>query len=327
MLRYASVEDLPALRRDASGILAEIHFGASATPVAVPRHPLLTVPMAQLGANPLVELWTSKRPVEYGRFGNLHYALNDAVLFGVIGDPVSAEEPAFEERVYALYGDLFQVVDELGFPHLLRAWNYFSGINRHCAGLENYQRFCRGRSLAFQARYGEFVGKLPSASAVGTHGVGTQLYFLAAREGGSHRENPRQVSAYRYPAQYGPRSPSFARATFKRWGASDCLYISGTASIVGHESRHAGNLAAQLDETLRNIEALLRAVREEEGTAIQGFADIAQWKVYLRDAPLFPQVQAKLAAVAGPRAEILYLHGDICRADLLVEIEALARSP
>ena len=60
-------------------------------------------------------------------------------------------------------------------------------------------------------------------------------------------ENPRQVSAYRYPPTYGPRvADLLARGAGRTSAAATiALFISGTASIVGHETVHQGDVRAQ----------------------------------------------------------------------------------
>ena len=109
------------------------------------------------------------------------------------------------------YANLSVFVRTRGFPHLLRSWNYLDAITEGEGDAERYRRFCVGRA----AGLGEVqIGTLPAATAIGRcDGVRTlQVYWLAARRPGTPVENPRQVSAYRYPRQYGPQSPSFARA-------------------------------------------------------------------------------------------------------------------
>ncbi len=99
--------------------------------------------------------------------------------------------------------------------------------------------------------------RFPAATCIGRRDGDpmVQVYWLAGRAPGLPLENPRQVSAYRYPREYGPTPPSFSRAML----ASDRLVmISGTASIVGHASRHRGNVRAQLDETFTNLANVLQ---------------------------------------------------------------------
>jgi chorismate lyase/3-hydroxybenzoate synthase len=84
-----------------------------------------------------------------------------------------------------------------------------------------------------------------------------QIYFLAGAHPPTHLGNPRQVNAYEYPTIYGPRSPSFARATLCRSDSATHLFISGTASVVGHQSQHVGSADLQALETVTNLRALV----------------------------------------------------------------------
>ena len=119
-----------------------------------------------------------------------------------------------------------------------------------------------------------------------------------------------------------PRSPSFARGTLVRAGSGETFFISGTASIVGHQSMHVGDVGAQVEEALRNIEALIDSTRHDEGMRFQGLRDLDNLKVYVRRAEDLPLVRQMLAGRLGSSAHVLYLQGDICRHELLVEIEA-----
>src|SRR5581483_571714 len=191
----------------------------------------------------------------------------------------------------AAYRELLAAVDELGFPHLLRLWNVVPSINRLDGELERYRRFCRGRAEAFERHHGPlFQSRLCASSAVGSASGALTVWFLASRERGLPRENPRQVSAYAYPPCYGPRSPSFARATRCPPEVGPWLLLSGTASIVGHSSVHPGDVLRQLDETLRNLAELMPGGDPPAYRAL---------KVYLRHAVDQPTVQAAIEARLG----------------------------
>ncbi len=99
------------------------------------------------------------------------------------------------------------------------------------------------------------------------------------------------------------------------------LFVSGTASVVGHESHHPDNTVAQLQETLVNLRALLDAADADT----QGGKPwrVASLKAYLRRREDLAAVRAELAREFGAAAPLLVLQGDICRTDLSVEIEAL----
>src|SRR4029077_5387998 len=136
-----------------------------------------------------------------------------------------------------------------GYGHLLRVWNYFPHINDDADGVERYVRFNAGRHDAFAAKGRATATDAPAACALGSRGTDLVIYFLAAKRAGQQIENPRQVSAFRYPPQYGPRSPPFAGAMLARPTGKPLLFVSGTASIVGHETLHHGDAAAQAAET------------------------------------------------------------------------------
>jgi len=152
------------------------------------------------------------------------------------------------------------------------------------------------------------------------------VYFLAGRTAPTFLENPRQVSAYHYPRQYGSHSPVFSRATLLRHSGGLALFISGTASIVGHRSLHVGDTAAQTRETLANIEALLAEASRVARSARFELGALA-CKVYVRRPADLPVIKAELAAALGAGARVIYLQADICRQDLLVEIEATGMCP
>src|SRR3546814_17247700 len=98
----------------------------------------------------------------------------------------------------------------------------------------------------------------PTSTRADTHYPTTTLFLSPC----TPVENPGQVSAYRYPRQYGQQQPSFARAMLPPPGSAMPLLLSGTASVVGHATAHVGELLAQLDETFNNFDALVGAHRK-----------------------------------------------------------------
>lgn len=248
------------------------------------------VPVRQLGPRPLVEVWQT----------------GELLFGGVVADETQPLESVSRE----LYARLIDEVRAAGYPYFVRMWNFVGSINE-IEQRERYQLFCAGRHDAFIAAGYHHDVDLPSASAVGMPGRGLITYFLASREAGVQVENPRQVAAYDYPPQYGPKSPSFSRATVWR----DTVFVSGTSSVVGHASVHAGDVDAQLDETLRNIEVVLAQTGRTLDTVVAA-------KTYVRHAADYARIAARLADVFPVN---LYLEADICRQDLLLEIECVAR--
>lgn len=278
----------------------------------------------------MCEIWSTDMPLRAGRHGRLHYRCDEEVLFGVVQthEAVHADQaeavPLMQRAAEQAYTDLFTALDALGYPHLLRVWNHVPDINAQHAGLELYRQFNIGRQDAFLACGRQVAGaSVPAASALGARqGSALVLYAMASRRAPVALENPRQVSAYRYPSQYGPRAPTFSRANLVSVGGRRVLFISGTASIVGHQSMHVGDVVMQTRETLRNIEALLLQAATHGATGLS-LAHL-HYKVYVRHARDLPSVRAEMVRAVGARAPALYLQADVCRADLLVEIEAVA---
>ncbi|MCB1883529.1 MAG: hypothetical protein KDG89_05955 [Geminicoccaceae bacterium] len=264
---------------------------------------------------PLVERWLEGLRLAPGRHGDAGYLAGDGLLLGHL---LLEETPGRDMAALAgaAYGRLLACVRDAGFPHLLRVWHVLPAITGVENGIERYRAFSVGRHAALRAGYGDgFEPLLPAASAVGGRAPGLLVSFLAGAAPGVQVENPRQTSAFRYPVRYGPKSPAFSRALRTGDGA---LVLSGTASIVGHESRHTGDPAAQTEEIVRNLEAL--------GAGRDG-APPAFLRVYLRREEDWPVVEAALRRAYGPALPLLPLRADVCRPDLLVEAEGLALPP
>ena len=257
------------------------------------------------------------------------------VLFGCIAVTEAQVRPAgrgaphsaLHEATTQAYREICATLDAESYPHLLRVWNYLPDINRDSHGTERYRQFNTARQQVLRECGRSLAGNVPAASALGAASDSpVVVYFLAARTAPTFLENPRQVSAYHYPQQYGSHSPVFSRATLLRQNGDVTLLISGTASIVGHRSLHAGDTAAQTRETLANIEALLaEANRVARGARFELGA--LACKVYVRRPADLPVIKAELAAARDAGTKLIYLQADICRQDLLVEIEAAGMCP
>lgn len=233
--------------------------------------------------------------------------------------PASVRE-ASEHLYRALLGLLRVRAPDL---HLLRIWNYLPHINADQAGEERYRLFNSGRKAAFHA-LGLGLGQgAPAACALGTCGDALQVAILAGRQAALPIENARQISAYRYPAQYGSDAPQFSRAAWHPHQAGQILLVSGTASIVGHASQHLGDVVLQTQESLRNIQTLLDAAHAQ-GACRWTLAELMA-RVYLRHADDWEPVREVLAQ-AGVTAALV-VQADVCRAELLVEIEGQLHTP
>lgn len=297
----------------------------ASTPWPVQR---VVAPLFGDGRKLVRELWQSEAPCRSGEFAGIAYRRNDELIFGVIELEERDFSPAHQGRALreateTAYRRLFQLLDDQGLPHLWRVWNYLADINLEIDGLERYRQFNIGRHEAFIANHRAATGNVPAACALGVAQGPLSIAFLAGRTAALAVENPRQISAYNYPSEYGPRSPTFSRAVLVSLVGRECLFISGTASILGHLTVHLGDVVGQCHEALSNVEAVVAEANRLSRSRAFTLAALS-YRVYVRHAEDFPAVLEAVTHRLGPEAEILFVQADICRRDLLVEIEAMA---
>jgi len=330
-----------ALRRHEStgwhDVLAVVRFGpdlatavAGTDPLGLPGiyGPQVMTPILG-GGGACAEVWRLAGPMRSGTRGRVQYRRHERLLFAALCLPevqFGAGGATTAQRLRAAtasaYNELFGALEQLRFPHPLRIWNYLPQIHDASSGVERYWHFNDARRDAFIGAGRATGGDVPAASAVGTApGAALTIYCIAARTAPIALENPRQCSAWQYPPQYGPRRPIFARACLDP-GAGQTLFISGTASIVGHRSTHPGNVLAQTRETLSNIRALIQAANHRLGVERHALERL-HYKVYVRRPADQDAIERSLRAQVGAAAPVLFLQADICRRELLVEIEAV----
>lgn len=279
-----------------------------------PRHVVTGLPcLCPRGSR---EIWRTLSPVTTGWNDTVSWASGEFGLFAASTVPAPPKQDVAEIARKA-WSELLKTAVEMGYPHVFRAWNHLPLINVGDGDDERYKRFCMGRYQAFEG-HGYSESQFPAATAVGNFGEALVVYLLAGTEPGRHFENPRQVRAPLYPRRYGPRPPSFARATSR--ADSKLVFVAGTASIVGHRSRHADDLTGQLAVTFDNIDRLLEVTLGPSGTR----GGLESVRVYLRRPE---QLERARMAVEDrmPLAKAVYLHAEICRSELDVEIEGVCR--
>jgi chorismate lyase/3-hydroxybenzoate synthase len=315
-VRYVNSLAVRALLNQSTDLLGVVGFGANRPDILPPSCPFIAAPLTPTVGDAMFEVWMATSPCHAVSIGPVTGACNEDLAFGGLTID-EAGYPTLEAAVEAAYADIFDFLDVTGFAAPIRFWNYLTAITEEESGLERYRRFNIGRHQAFSARLRQPLP--PVASGVGGHRGASVIYFLAAHQAARTVENPRQVSAYSYPPLYGPRSPSFSRASIHTLAAAETLLISGTASIVGHETRHIGDLHGQIAETIENLRALIGAADQ---TAPTPLGDCWAFKIYLQDPAYREDVNRAIETAFGSGCQRLFLRGDVCRSELLVEIEA-----
>jgi chorismate lyase/3-hydroxybenzoate synthase len=320
-VQYVPPSALPTLMASQHRpILGVVAFGGDRQDAVEGLYPFARTSVDPIDEAAMLEVWTTTDPVTYHRLGTLKAAQTERICFGSISVEQS-EGQALESLVQDAYDTVLMFLGETSFPAPIRFWNYLPFITEDDRGLERYRRFNIGRHEAFAARLD--LPSPPVASALGGHAGSIVIYFLAAREPALTIENPRQVSAYAYPPIYGPRRPLFSRSAIFSGAHAPYFLISGTASIVGHESRHPGDVDAQTFETLANVRAL---VGEAERLGFPPVGKSWFFKIYVRHPEHLARIRDHIGKTLGPTDHAIYLRADICRPELLLELEGICIS-
>jgi enamine deaminase RidA (YjgF/YER057c/UK114 family) len=218
----------------------------------------------------------------------------------------------------------------VGAPHPLRFWNFIPRIHDPIGeGINRYMAFNAGRHKALRQWFAgpsPFECSLPTATGVGHTGHALYVYCLAGEERGTPTENPRQRPAYRYSSRYGPLPPCFARGTVIDQNERTIFLIGGTASVREEESVHVGCLAGQLEEMFKNLTGLMdNAIRScgKRGTAWR----IEQLRTYFVRPEDRDSIRAAVADRFSEQLATEMLQVELCRPELLVEIEGIASMP
>jgi chorismate lyase/3-hydroxybenzoate synthase len=224
--------------------------------------------------------------------------------------------------------------------HPIRFWNFVPGPGDPLGpGLDRYMAFNAGRHDAYARWYGTpraFSHALATASAVGVQGTDLVIVCLAAQVPGIPIENPRQTSSWQYSTRYGPKPPCFARATIVTHSGERRLLIGGTASIVGEDSTHLGDPIRQVEETVANLSALIAAAKAVPGARraapirgrfrsdVEDISRLRDVRVYVANADDAALIRAQVVASFPGMTRLEMTLSQICRPELLVEIEGIA---
>lgn len=247
------------------------------------------------------------------------------------------------EKTICSYQNLRRLLPDAGarLDQVLRLWLHLGGIVDDDGPVQRYKELNRARTEVYQHVHflsdrlpeGYTRPAFPACTGIGTAGRSISLSAVAVVSDADDvvavpLENPRQTAAYAYSAAYSPTSPKFSRGLAFCCGADTTLFISGTASITNSETRHAGDVVAQTDETLANINALIsednlsRHGLPGRGTRLES---LGVARIYVKRPQDFASVREVFERRLG-NVPVTYTVADVCRPDLLVEIEGIAFS-
>lgn len=236
---------------------------------------------------------------------------------------------------------LKDLYDHLGitFNNIVRQWNYVGEIlskeQEETRLRQHYQVFNETRSVFYGAN--RTRSDFPAATGIGMlhNGVCIDSFAVSGSENLKVLpiSNPDQNESYQYgqkvlvgdpnKTRKQNQPPQFERATLVELNGVSRLIISGTASIIGQETIGLNDVEEQTRITIQNIDKLCAAeTLKKQHPEIQSIPiKYSYIRVYVKHKKDMDKVKSICEAKYGD-APTAYVVADVCRDNLLIEIEA-----
>ncbi|MDO4585985.1 MAG: hypothetical protein Q4C95_01670 [Planctomycetia bacterium] len=263
------------------------------------------------------------------------------ISIGYFGDLIPDEKPVGAyHRAFNSFAKMRDILDKNGFSitNLLRTWIYQGNILLSEGKTQRYKELNRARTVFFEGT--RFLENLvpetiqrtvyPASTGIGSDDVDVRLSAMAIQTQRKDvlaipLENPEQTPAFDYGEVYSPQSPKFSRAMAVSYDDCCSIYVSGTASIINSETVFIDDIEGQTNQTLDNIKALISGDNMKKH-GIEGYDaylnNFCSARVYIK----YPSDVEKVRAICEKKmgnTPVVYTISDICRDDLLVEIEGV----
>lgn len=280
----------------------------------------------------VVDLVSDKFSIRKSEINSTHYTViesdTDKLLYasGLCGNL----DTAVYEQSDTAFAQAQAILQEEGmdFSHVFRQWNYIEKITdfdpESQGRKQNYQIFNDVRSDYYSKS--DFVNGYPAATGIGMDSGGIILDIIASKGKSTLHipiVNPEQQDAHCYTQQVlvgeaitgkpEKTTPKFERAKYVEFHHRRTLYISGTAAIKGEITIPSDNITQQTEITLDNISKLQYADSQNY--------PYRHIRAYIKDPANTTVVQTLCREYFG-NIPMLFLKADVCRDNLIVEIEA-----
>lgn len=254
-------------------------------------------------------------------------------------DPSGQAPSDFEAAINYSFVEMSERLKSLRFSmrDCIRLWMLIPRINEKCVAETNYQISNRSRIRWFEGmRFpitpsGDLKKAYPASTGIGSNMKAFAISAIACHPGTqallAALENPAQVPAFHYPEHESRYSPLFSRGIALVIGGDALVFISGTASIRGAVTCYPHDVKRQVIATLENLDILLSTEnlsRCNPPLFGNGLASLRQCTVYVRRAESAEIVSELVTAALPPNTPLTIVEAEICRPDLLVEIEGIA---
>lgn len=274
-----------------------------------------------------IEEQITSSSVRYLRIMTPHY--REIIVGGLYADDLNLPVREQSERAFRKAEEILKA-EQMNFGDIVRQWNYLENITDIAYGNQCYQDFNDVRTLFYASS--EWKSGYPAATGIGTRHGGVLVDFnaVSGEVDIAPLDNDWQRAAHVYSdevlisrrADRKRGTPKFERGKSLSDGRQTVIYISGTAAIRGEESVATGDVLSQTEITLENIQHLI-GLEEGREKLPEHSGKLGLLRVYLKNEEDAPAVKADLDKLC-PDIPIVYLYADVCREELLVEIEGIA---
>lgn len=308
--------------------------------------PTVTVGQPPLSAGKLaleLTLFEANAEVQFKQLEGIRYAVvteneHKWLLLGIALHELESID--FEQTVHNTFELAGQILsaEQFQFKHIVRQWNYIeniTGTTRLTHGeFQFYQLFNDIRAAFY--RNNHLISDFPAATGIGCCSGGFVLELIAF-----YNQLPVKTSSVKSPVQHnaydysqamlvgdailpaGKQAPLFERAKVIEDQHAGLVFISGTAAIYGEHSVDIPDAAEQTEITIDNMFELI-STQNLQQNGIQKVVETLHpgyVRVYVKY-PEHHQIVENVCKKRFPTAPLLLVHSDVCRPELLVEIEA-----
>jgi len=255
------------------------------------------------------------------------------LIEGVKADSLKLDYTTQCKTVFDKISSVFNI-ENIGIQHIVRQWNYIGNITDFENGNQHYQLFNNARSefyknVDFQNGYPAATGISMSLKSIFVSAlaiVPTTETIIAAID------NSLQIPAYKYSetvlvegkANHLKTTPKFERGKFVTNGKSRIFYVSGTAAIRAEQSTNPNEAALQTRQTVENINFLISNENIHRYTIEKNvYLSLNSIRVYVKRCQDYAAIKV-VVEKAWPNVTAIYLLAEVCRTELLVEIEGIA---
>jgi enamine deaminase RidA (YjgF/YER057c/UK114 family) len=277
--------------------------------------------------------------IEIKEVNNIKYlvinSLNGKYIVGC-GLGTILEKSDIQKQGNVAFDQMQQVLnnENISFGNVIRQWNYIKDIVGYTGEDQHYQIFNDIRSAYYKKA--TFKNGYPSATGIGMSHNGVIIDFIALVPVSDTNiipiKSPVQADAHQYSENVLAQNttstakkttPKFERAKIVLNKNQGTIYVSGTAAIKGELSSDQFEIKQQTSLTIENIYQLV----SNGNLTLQGIngsfvATPQYFRVYIKNRSDFKLVQDIVSKKLG-KIPVLYVEADICRPELVVEIEGV----